>query len=180
MEVAKIMVQVPPPNAEEPEGKVLNLPGRYIKALTDIFGISQTELAARIGISSGSLSTSMYGESGMMRETASEMIKKIELLAIMKNVEMPPGWQLFFSAAILNTGSLDSAELAIRHFEWLARVVQERNAFEKEANDLRSKQFRQRLLAQIQGVQQENEQLRLENFRLKNDIAWLKRTEGNS
>ena len=179
MEVAEIMAQVPPPNAEEPEGKVLNLPGRYIKALTDILGISQSELAVRIGISSGSLSTSLYGESGMMRETASEMIKKIELLAIMKNVEMPPGWQLFFSAAILNTGSLDSAELAIRHFEWLARVVQERNAFEKEANDLKSKQFRQRLLAQIQEVRQENERLRTENFKLRKDNEWL-RTRGNS
>lgn len=179
MEVLEVMTQPPPIPEEEPEGKTLNLPGRYIKAFTYILGISQSELADHIGISSGSLSTSMYGESGMMRETASKMIRIIELLAVMKNVEMPPGWQLFLSAAILSTGTLESAELAIRHFEWLANLVQERNAFEKEAEELKSKQFRQRLLTQIQEVRQENETLRMANFKLRQDNEWL-RTRGNS
>lgn len=180
MEVLEIMTQPPPIPEEESEGKDLNLLGRYVRALCDIFGISQLELATRIGITSGSLSFAMYGESGMKRETATELIRKCELLAEVKGIEMPPGWQLFFSAAILNTGSLDSSELAIKHFEWLAKLIQERESYKKEVNDLKSKQFRQKLFAQIQEVQQENEQLRLENFRLKNDIAWLKRTEGNS
>jgi transcriptional regulator with XRE-family HTH domain len=161
------MCDSPPPfEGDQPveEQTALNRYGRWVQALNTILGTTQPEIALQIGMSKGALSIATRGRSGAKRETIFALVEKYRQLASQQGIALPIVWDVFFvgSSWLVSGDTIEGADQILSNLELLASVIRERDQLNRENGRLKSKAFRQTVLA-------ENEILRREVKRLKGE-----------
>ncbi len=167
MEVYRYMSDPPPEGKTFRQKDNLNRFGRWVEALNKILGTNQTEIAQRAGIAKSTVSTATRYPQSPTKETIVALAEKYRLLAELKGIALPVGWETFFGVAWLESSEIiGGADQALESLEAWAAVIEESEIMRRQVTMLK----RKRLSAELLTILEENEKLKKENERFRKMI----------
>lgn len=148
--------------------------GRWVRALNKVFDVTLPEIAMRIDYNKGSFSVATRGNGGSLsRQAFTELLKEYKALAEERQIAMPET-ALFLNLAWLgedvsnlDIATLQAAEKALKHIEWLGETMEELRRLRKENERFKSLRNRREMLTAIAQLEQDKEEL-------QRHVAWLK------
>lgn len=141
--------------------------GRWMEAMNTICGTTYYRVAKHIGVTRGALSQSIYEDGGVKPENALAIMEKYRMLAERQNIPLPLTWDKFFLISWFKGSEMVSqADEVLRHIEFLAEAIRERNRLRKQVTVLSSENLGKEMLTLLE----ENERLKGELARAKGEI----------